>query len=117
MGLFALTVTLFPREAGSPRPVEALVGTGASYSVVPRPILDTLGCRLIRMQPVMLPDGRTDEWPLTLIEIECAGRRTPTPVLMGPAEGRVVLGAITLEELGLGVDPGGRRLVPVVAAV
>jgi hypothetical protein len=36
---------------------------------------------------------------------------------MGPAEGRVVLGAITLEELGLGVDPGGRRLVPVVAAV
>jgi predicted aspartyl protease len=117
MGLFVLTVTLFPREAGSPRPVEAVVDTGTRYSIVPRPILDVLGCRLIRMQPVMLPDGRTDEWPLTLIEIECAGRRTPTPVLMGPADGRMVLGAVTLGELGLGVDPAGRRLVPVVAAV
>jgi predicted aspartyl protease len=117
MGLFALTVTLFPREAGAPRPVEAFVDTGASYSVVPRPVLEALGCRLIRMQPVMLPDGRIDEWPLTQIDIECEGRRTPTPVLMGPPEGRMVLGAITLEELSLGVDPVGRRLVPVVALV
>lgn len=55
------------------------MATGASYSVVPRPVLDALGCRPTRMQAVMLPDGRLDEWPLTPVDIECEGRRTPTP--------------------------------------
>jgi len=32
---------------------------------------------------------------------------------MGAATGPVLLGATTLEELGLGIDPLNRRLVPV----
>jgi predicted aspartyl protease len=117
VGLFAVTVTLFPVRRGRPRAIELLVDTGASYTVVPRPILEALGCRPLRMRRVVLADGRTDEWPLTHIDLECEGRRTPTPVLMGPAEGRARLGAVTLEELGFGVDPTARRLVPVDALV
>jgi hypothetical protein len=40
-----------------------------------------------------------------------------TTVLMGPEEGHVLLGAVTLEELGFGVDPVRQRLVPIVAYV
>lgn len=50
---------------------------------------------------------------VTQVEVECQGRRIFTPVLMGPAASPPLLGATTLEELGLGVDPLSRRLVPV----
>ena len=39
MGQFRLTVIFFPRQGGEPRPLQALVDTGACYSVVPAPIL------------------------------------------------------------------------------
>ena len=93
--------------------MEALVDTGAAYSVVPRAVLESLGCRPVHTQRVVLTDSRTEEWSLTQIDVECEGRRTTTPLLMGPATGPVLLGATTLEELGLGIDPLNRRLVPV----
>jgi predicted aspartyl protease len=117
MGPLRLTITVFPREGGDPRVLQARVATGSRYSVVPAPILTELGCRPIRMQAVVLADGRADEWPLTQIDVECEGRRMATPVLMGPVESDVLLGAVTLEELGFGVDADTRRLVPVVASV
>jgi predicted aspartyl protease len=117
VGQFRLTVTFFPRQGGAPRPLQALVDTGACYSVVPAPILVELGCRPLRMQGVVLADGRSDEWPLTQVDVECEGRRMTTTVLMGPVEGHVALGALTLADLGFGVDPVRRRLMPVVASV
>ncbi|MBI4588733.1 MAG: hypothetical protein HY725_07825 [Candidatus Rokubacteria bacterium] len=87
--------------------------TGTGYSVVPRPILEALGCQPLRTQRVILADGRIEEWSVGQVEVECEGRRTTTPVLMGPPAGPLLLGATTLEELGLGIDPLNRRLVPV----
>ena len=60
-----------------------------------------------------MADGRTEEWVLTQVDVECEGRRATTPVLMGPPSGPILLGATTLEELGLGIDPLNRRLIPV----
>ena len=65
--------------------LEVLVDTGAGYSVVPRPLLDGLGYQPVRTQRVVLADGRIEEWPLSQVVVECQGRRTPTPMLMGPA--------------------------------
>jgi clan AA aspartic protease len=115
MGHFTVRIVLHPREAGAPRALEALVDTGASFSVVPRSILEALGCEPVRMQRVTLADGRTDRWPLTEVSVECEGLRITSPVLMGPADARVLLGVITLEGLSLGVDPSGGRLIPVDA--
>ena len=112
MGQFKVTVTLHPHNGGAARTLEALVDTGAGYSVVPRPILESLGCRPVRSQRVMMADGRIEEWGLSQVDLECEGRRAPTPVLMGPPEGPILLGATTLEILGLGIDPMNRRLVP-----
>ena len=113
MGQFKVMLTLYPRDGGTARSLEAPVDTGAGYSVVPRPILESLGCRPLRTQRVIFADGRTEEWPLSQVEVECEGRRATTPVLMGPPAGPLLLGATTLEELGLGIDPLNRRLVPV----
>jgi clan AA aspartic protease len=113
MGQFRIELTLLARNGGPSRTVEALVDTGAAYSVVPAVVLESLGCRPVRSQRVVLADGRVEEWSVTQIDVECEGRSTTTPILMGPASGPVLLGATTLEELGLGIDPLNRRLIPV----
>jgi aspartyl protease family protein len=113
MGQFKVEIGLYPRASGSPRLVEALVDTGAAYTVLPRSLLESLGYTAARAQRVILADGRAEEWAVTQVDVECEGRRTFTPVLMGPASGPALLGATTLEEIGLGVDPLSRRLVPV----
>ena len=114
MSQFRVDLTLLPRDGGSSRTMGALVDTGAAHSVVPRAVLESLGCRPVRTQRVVLADGRIEDWSVTQIDVECEGRRTTTPILMGPATGPVLLlGATTLEELGLGIDPLNRRLIPV----
>jgi len=113
MGQFKVTLIVYPRDGGTARSLEALVDTGAGYSVVPGPVLEALGCRPLRTQRVILADGRTEEWSVAQVDVECEGRRATTPVLMGPPTGPTLLGATTLEELGLGIDPLNRRLVPV----
>lgn len=113
MGQFNVRLTLHPREHSDVQTLDALVDTGAGYSVVARPILEALGCLPIRHQRVAFADGRIEEWPMTQVDVECEGRRATTPVLMGSPQAPVLVGATTLEELGLAVDPLNRRLVPV----
>ena len=113
MDQFKVEMRLYPEASGSPQRVDVLVDTGAAYTVLPSPLLEALGYRPVRAQRVILAVGRAEEWRLTQADVECEGRRTYTPILMGPASGPALLGATTLEELALGVDPLGRRLVPV----
>ncbi|HLE44172.1 MAG TPA: aspartyl protease family protein [Methylomirabilota bacterium] len=113
MGQFRVVLSLYPRRGDAPRYVDALVDSGAGYSVVPRSLLEALGYGPVRRQRVVLADGRVEEWSVSQVEVECQGRRAITPMLMGPAAGPVLLGATTLEELGLGIDSLNRRLVPV----
>jgi clan AA aspartic protease len=113
VGQFRIDLTLLARHDGPSRTIEALVDTGAAYTVVPRPVLESLGCRPVRTQRVVLADGRSKEWSVTQIDVECAGRRTTTPILMGPADGPVLLGTTTLEELGLRIDPLNRCVIPI----
>lgn len=113
MGQFKVSLILYPRNGGPARGLEALVDTGAGYTVVPQSILESLGCQPVRTQRVVLADGRAEEWLVSQVDVECEGRRATTPVLMGPPAGPVLLGATTLEELGLGIDPLNRRLIPV----
>ena len=44
MGQLRVVVTLHPRAEGEARRLEALVDPGAGYTVVPRPVLEALGC-------------------------------------------------------------------------
>jgi clan AA aspartic protease len=113
MSQFRVEITILSRNGETSHALEALVDTGAAYSVVPRSLIEFLGYRPVRTQRVILADGRLEEWPVSHVDVECQGRRTTTPVLMSAPGAPVLLGATTLEELGLGVDPLNRRLVPV----
>ena len=112
MGQFQVPITIFFADGGPVHHLRALVDTGAAYSVLPRPFLESRGCPHRRTQRVLIADGRTEEWPVTELEVECEGRRTTTTVLMGPPGCPALLGAVTLEGLGLGIDTLARRLIP-----
>ncbi len=107
----------YPIEIGDPQGtrferVEALVDTGASYTVVPIPILERLGVQRTERRPFRLADDSIVERDVGQTWIRIDGRSFVQLVVFGNAEG-ALLGAFSLEGFGLGVDPVGRRLIPV----
>jgi predicted aspartyl protease len=60
-----------------------------------------------------LADGRQLELEIGRAWVRVDGQREYTQVVFGPEGSEPVLGAITLEEMNLAVDPVARKLVPV----
>lgn len=115
MGTFRVSVQL-ASPGGEPfESVEALVDTGASYTWIPRDLLERLGVRPDEERVFVLADGREVRYPVAWVRIRLdAGERIqPTLVVCGDLGTEALLGAFTLEGFGLGVDPVNRRLIPV----
>jgi clan AA aspartic protease len=114
MGTFRVDVTLANlQDRGRRQEVALLVDTGATYTTLPRGLTDALGCQSVGTRRVLLADGTEHEWPVALVSITLEGQELPTVCLIGPNGGPALLGAVTLEEFALGVDPIAKRLVPV----
>ena len=90
-------------------PAKALVDTGASLSVIPRSIAQRLDLVPFKSYSVELADGRIRKLPVATAGIRVNGRSAPASVLIAP-KGEVLLGAETMELLGITVDPRHRRL-------
>ena len=115
MGTFNCKVRLDSMDGGRSVEIDALVDTGASYSIVPSAILKQLGVEPTDRHGVTLADGRRATYDLGQAHATVDGRSTPTWVFFGEDDGPPLLGAYTLEGLRLAVDPSERRLVPSVA--
>lgn len=94
--------------------IQALVDTGSTYMRVPRNILQTLGVPPQERRPFEVADGRQVEYELGQAQVRLAGRTLVNLVMFGEEDSVPLLGAVTLELFGLGVDPVRQRLVPVV---
>lgn len=105
---------LVANPSGSAPPVEAklLVDTGAMFTCLPSPQLETLGLTPQWRVPIALADGRRDEWAATEILMTVDGRTLHTTCLFGPPGSLPMLGAVSLEQFALAVDPLTRTLVP-----
>lgn len=113
VGHFRESIEISPLAGGATHRVDALVDTGATYTWIPRDILDTLGIVAGREQPFILADGQQVTYPVAWIRARLRGRADPTLVVFGEPGSEPILGVVTLEEHGLGVDPVNRRLIPV----
>ena len=114
MGTFRIEVTVKNlQEPARSRTLSVLVDTGATYTTLPRDVIEALGCQPIGKRRVLLGNGCEEEWPIGLVLIALEGQELPTVCLIGPNGGPALLGAVTLEEFALSVDPVARRLVPV----
>lgn len=113
MGLTVLDV-----EVGNPaRPettetVEFLIDSGAIYSVVPREILDRLVIRPLARQEFRLADGSKIVRDKGGALFRFQGQVGVADVIFGEEGDSVLLGAFTLEALGLALDPLRRELRP-----
>lgn len=113
MATFHVEVTVSNlRDASRSVTLLLLVDTGATFTTLPAEIVDALGLEPIDRRQVRLGDGREERWGVGEIRIRVNEHECPSVCFMGPRGGPALLGAVTLEELGLDVDPTHKRLVP-----
>ena len=101
-----------PRDPRRSAGIEMLVDSGATYSVVPTTVLRRLGIRPYRSETFSLADGSEVKRALGSAEFQVAGRRGASTVIFGKRGDACLLGVVTLEALGLMLDPLRRRLRP-----
>jgi len=92
--------------------LEALVDTGATYTWVPRSILDRLGIQPVEQRPFVLADGREIRYDIGWTMVRLDGKVLPSLIVFGEEETEPLLGVVTLEGFGLGVDAVNERLIP-----
>jgi clan AA aspartic protease len=105
MGTFRVTIQIGDPQGQRYESVEALVDTGASDTVVPRPILQRLGVPVQERWPFTLADDRVVEYDLGQTSMRINGASRIVSVVFGEAGGPVLLGASALEVFHLSVDP------------
>jgi len=95
--------------AGKAITTKALVDTGATLTVVPRRIAEELQLPVIGRRRVATAKGTT-ELDECVGVMEVMGRKAYTHILVSNDVDIVLIGATTLETLGLEVDPTTGRL-------
>jgi predicted aspartyl protease len=103
------------REGEPPRVVRFLVDSGALYSVLPRAVWYALGLVPSRQMEFVLADGTTIDRPVSHCFFTFQGIRAPSPVVLGAPGDDALLGTVTLENLGLVLNPFDRTLRPIRA--
>ena len=111
MGVFRVPIEIGDLQASKFETVEALVDTGATYTMIPRSILARLGISPVRRRTFALADGREREFDMAETRARLNGATAATIVIFGEDGVAPLLGAYTLEGLGLAVDSSGQRLV------
>jgi clan AA aspartic protease len=100
------------RRARRKATVNFLVDSGAVYSLVPAPTLRKLGIEPHREVVFSLADGRTITRQVGDAYFEFQGEGAAAPVIFGEQGDEPLLGATTLEGIGLVLDPFKRTLIP-----
>jgi predicted aspartyl protease len=113
MGTFSVEIGVGDAAGQTFETVEALVDTGATNTTLPSEMLARLGIRLYRKAMFEYPDGRAEELDIGRTWVRVDGQQEFTQVVFGPEGTDPILGAVTLEEMGLAGDAAGRRLVSV----
>ena len=113
MGTFRHTIEIGDPQGSRYETLEALVDTGATYSVVAAPVLRRLGVEVHNKRTFELADGRQVERDVGQTWMRVDGEAVITLVVFGDESAEPLLGAVTLEQLLLAVDPVRGRLIPV----
>lgn len=89
-----------------------LVDSGALYSVVPASILRKLGVKPHSRRSFILADGTKITRRVGDLLFRLNGQQGSSPVIFGQKDDSVLLGSVSLEALGLMLDPLKRQLRP-----
>jgi hypothetical protein len=113
MGITLLDVTIGnladPQQTAT---VDCIVDSGAIFAIVPADVLHGLGIHADRSEDFRLADGTHVRRHMGDARFDVAGQHGASPVIFGEPGDATVIGAVTLESLGLMLDPLRRVLKP-----
>lgn len=112
MGTFECPIRVSSMDGRRTRTIEAIVDTGAAYTTLPARLLRELGVTPTGRRRFLVADGRRIELEYGEARAAVEDENVPTLVVFGDDNAPALLGAYTLEGLGLAVDPVEQRLVP-----
>src|SRR6059036_1609110 len=112
MGITYVDAEVSTEAGGVSRTVRFLVDSGAGYSLLPEEVWRALGLQATRSLDFVLADGTVIQRNLSHCFFEFAGIRAPSPVILGEGQDAALLGSITLENMGLVLNPFDRTLRP-----
>ena len=114
MGLTHLAVEIASPARPSRRVrLRLLVDSGALYSVVDEAVLQRLGIRPTGTRTFILADGSEMSRRTGAALFRVQGREGASTVIFGERGDALLLGVVTLEEVGLMLDPMRRELRPI----
>jgi len=98
--------------SGKKETVQFLVDSGATYSLLPKKVWETIGLEPQRMLSFSLADGTLIERSVSEAFVIFPQGEAHTPVILGEEGDEALLGVVTLEILGLVFNPFDRTLHP-----
>ncbi len=92
------------------RQIQLLVDSGASYSLLPEDVWKDLEIKPQEKLDFVLADGTKIERRASECKIRLNGKERHTPIILGEPGDEPLLGAITLGNLAMVLDPFKREL-------
>ena len=97
---------------GKQAKLKFLVDSGATYTLLPKNIWRAIGLKPIDSVKCVLADGTEVERKVSECRIALPQGQRHTPVMLGEKSDEALLGVVTLEILGLILNPFTRTLQP-----
>jgi predicted aspartyl protease len=110
MGHTFAKVKFFDKEKKNQKDVDLLVDTGSTYSWVRRTILENLGVVPIKPRNFQTIEGKIIVRQIGEALVQYDGESATTIVVFGEENDKEAMGVVTMEELGLEVDPVTQKL-------
>jgi len=115
MGTFSAKLRVWKEDhPEAAQELDLLVDTGASFSWISKARLQRLGVKAAYQMPFRTIDGRVLERDMAVVYIATDGRSVPDLVVMAEEGESEVIGAHSIEGLGMAADPVQKKLVPTV---
>ena len=111
MGTFTCPIRISSVDDVHSKEIEAIVDTGAAYTTLPSSLLRDIGVKPVGQRRFLLADGRRIQMDYGEARATIDGESVTTLVVFAEDNAPSLLGAYTLEGLGLAVDPVEQRLI------
>lgn len=113
MGIFKVSMEVGDPQGRNFQEVELLVDTGSTYTALPAELLRSLNVPVQESAQAELANGTVEAVDVGETRVRLQGKSFTTPVIFAAEGEPSLLGAVSLEQARLAVDPARGRLVEV----
>lgn len=110
MGLTYVEATVSNEKNGKDKTISLLVDSGATYSLIPFDVWNELELKPKREIEIILADGTKIHRKVSECHFRLGNSEGHSPIILGEKGDEALLGVVTLENLGLILDPFQRTL-------